>query len=106
NIVSTLVMVVTDKRSDIAILRTMGATPASILRIFMVQGILIGLIGTALGVVLGVTLALTVTDLVAWVERMLGIQFLSAEVYFISYLPSELVWADVGLITSAALLIS
>jgi lipoprotein-releasing system permease protein len=106
NIVSTLVMVVTDKRSDIAILRTMGATPAGILRIFMVQGILIGLIGTALGGVLGVTLALTVTDLVAWVERMLGIQFLSAEVYFISYLPSELVWADVGLITSAALLIS
>lgn len=106
NIVSTLVMVVTDKRSDIAILRTMGATPASILRIFMVQGVLIGFIGTALGVGLGVTLALTVTDLVAWVERMLGIQFLSSEVYFISYLPSELVWSDVGLITSAALLIS
>lgn len=106
NIVSTLVMVVTDKRSDIAILRTMGATPASILRIFMVQGVLIGLIGTALGVGLGVTLALTVTDLVAWVEGVLGIQFLSAEVYFISYLPSELVWSDVGLITSAALLIS
>jgi lipoprotein-releasing system permease protein len=84
----------------------MGATPASILRIFMVQGVLIGFIGTALGVGLGVTLALTVTDLVAWVERMLGIQFLSSEVYFISYLPSELVWSDVGLITSAALLIS
>ena len=106
NIVSTLVMVVTDKRSDIAILRTMGATPASILRIFMVQGVLIGVIGTALGVGLGVTLALTVTDLVAWIEQILGIQFLSAEVYFISYLPSELIWSDVGLITVAALLIS
>ena len=106
NIVSTLVMVVTDKRSDIAILRTMGATPASILRIFMVQGVVIGLTGTALGVALGVTLALTVTDLVAGIERMLGIEFLSAEVYFISYLPSELVWSDVGLITSAALFIS
>lgn len=106
NIVSTLVMVVTDKRSDIAILRTMGATPASILRIFMVQGVLIGVIGTALGVALGVILALTVTDLVAWIEQLLGIQFLSAEVYFISYLPSELIWSDVALITVSALLIS
>ncbi|MGB2131301.1 MAG: lipoprotein-releasing ABC transporter permease subunit, partial [Marinobacterium sp.] len=106
NIVSTLVMVVTDKQSDIAILRTMGATPGVILRVFMVQGILIGLIGTALGVALGVTLALTVTDLVAWVEQLLGIQFLSAEVYFISYLPSELIWSDVGMITLAALAIS
>ncbi|MBR9829456.1 MAG: lipoprotein-releasing ABC transporter permease subunit [Oceanospirillales bacterium] len=106
NIVSTLVMVVTDKRSDIAILRTMGATPSTILRIFMVQGIVIGLIGTALGVVLGVTLALTVTDLVAWIERMLGIEFLSADVYFISYLPSQLIWSDVGMITLAAFAIS
>jgi lipoprotein-releasing system permease protein len=106
NIVSTLVMVVTDKQSDIAILRTMGATPSVILRIFMVQGVLIGVIGTALGVLLGVTLALTVTDLVAWVERMLGIQFLSADVYFISYLPSQLIWSDVGMITLAALAIS
>lgn len=106
NIVSTLVMVVTDKRSDIAILRTMGATPVTILRIFMVQGILIGLIGTGLGVGLGVALALGVTDLVAWIERLLGIQFLSSDVYFISYLPSELLWSDVALITGAALLIS
>ncbi|MBV0932153.1 lipoprotein-releasing ABC transporter permease subunit [Marinobacterium weihaiense] len=106
NIVSTLVMVVTDKRSDIAILRTMGATPAVILRVFMVQGILIGLIGTALGVALGVTLALTVTDLVAWIEQLMGIEFLSADVYFISYLPSQLIWSDVIMITSAALAIS
>lgn len=106
NIVSTLVMVVTDKQSDIAILRTMGATPGVILRIFMVQGILIGCIGTALGVALGVTLALTVTDLVAWIEQLLGIQFLSADVYFISYLPSELIWSDVAMITLAALAIS
>lgn len=106
NIVSTLVMVVTDKQSDIAIMRTMGATPGAILRVFMVQGILIGLIGTGLGVALGITLALTVTDLVAWVEQALGIQFLSADVYFISYLPSELVWSDVAMITAAAFVIS
>ncbi len=106
NIVSTLVMVVTDKQADIAILRTMGATPGTILRVFMVQGILIGLIGTALGVLLGVTLALTVTDLVAWIEQLFGIEFLSADVYFISYLPSQLLWSDVGMITLAAFAIS
>jgi lipoprotein-releasing system permease protein len=103
NIVSTLVMVVTDKKGDIAILRTLGATSGRIMRIFMVQGCLIGTIGTLLGTGLGVLLALTVTDLVAWMERALGIQFLSADVYFISYLPSQLQWDDVGLICSAAL---
>jgi len=106
NIVSTLVMVVTDKRADIAILRTMGATPTTILRIFIVQGVVIGVVGTLLGVVLGITLALTVTDLVAWIEHTFGIQFLSADVYFISYLPSQLQWDDVSLITLVALTIS
>ncbi|MBS99753.1 MAG: lipoprotein-releasing system transmembrane subunit LolC [Oceanospirillaceae bacterium] len=106
NIVSTLVMVVTDKQSDIAILRTMGATPSLIMRIFMVQGVVIGVVGTLLGTALGVVLALTVTDLVAWLEQALGIQFLSADVYFISYLPSQLQWPDVTLITTAALSIS
>jgi lipoprotein-releasing system permease protein len=105
NIVSTLVMVVTDKKADIAILRTLGATSGRIMRIFMVQGCLIGTIGTLLGTGLGVLLALTVTDLVAWMERALGIQFLSADVYFISYLPSQLQWDDVTLICSAALTI-
>ncbi|SEF99032.1 lipoprotein-releasing ABC transporter permease subunit [Marinobacterium lutimaris] len=106
NIVSTLVMVVTDKRADIAILRTMGATPSVILRIFIVQGVVIGVIGTLLGTLLGIVLALSVTDLVAWIEQTFGIQFLSADVYFISYLPSQLQWADVSLITSTALGIS
>lgn len=106
NIVSTLVMVVTDKRSDIAILRTMGATPGGIMRIFMVQGTVIGLIGTTLGLVLGIILALTVSDIVAWVERALGIQFLSADVYFISYLPSQLQLSDLVLITTTAFSIS
>ncbi|BBB26091.1 lipoprotein-releasing ABC transporter permease subunit [Amphritea japonica] len=106
NIVSTLVMVVTDKKGDIAILRTLGATPGRIMRIFMVQGTVIGVMGTLLGSVLGIVLALTVTDLIAWVEQAFGIQFLSAEVYFISYLPSQLRLEDVVTIISVALSIS
>src|SRR5690554_713976 len=106
NIVSTLVMVVTDKQADIAILRTLGASPGTIMRIFMVQGLTIGVIGTLVGVVLGVVLALNVSDLVLWLEGLLGIQFLDANVYFISYLPSELRWEDVRFITLAALLLS
>ena len=106
NIVSTLVMVVTDKKGDIAILRTLGATPGRIMRIFMVQGTVIGVMGTLLGSVLGVVLALTITDLIAWVEHTFGIQFLSADVYFISYLPSQLQTGDVMVIISVALGIS
>lgn len=106
NIVSTLVMVVTDKRSDIAILRTLGATPGTILRIFMIQGSLIGFFGTMLGTLLGVILALTVSDLVAFIERQFGIEFLSSEVYFISYLPSEVQFMDVALIVAVTLGIS
>lgn len=106
NIVSTLVMVVTDKRADIAILRTMGATPSMIMKIFMVQGAVIGVIGTTLGLVLGVVLALTISDLVAGFERLMGIEFLSAEVYFINYLPSEIQISDLITITTTALLIS
>ncbi len=106
NIVSTLVMVVTDKKSDIAILRTLGATPGRIMRIFMVQGTVIGVLGTLLGTLLGTVLALTVTDLISWVERTFEIQFLSADVYFISYLPSELQLSDVGVIVATALSIS
>nr|WP_298058003.1 lipoprotein-releasing ABC transporter permease subunit [uncultured Halomonas sp.] len=98
NIVSTLVMVVTDKRADIAILRTIGATPRSI----MVQGMAIGLIGIAIGVAVGVLLALTIADLIGWVEGTLGIQFLDAGVYFISDLPSRLQWDDVSRIVLAA----
>lgn len=106
NIVSTLVMVVTDKKSDIAILRTLGATPSMIMRIFMVQGIVIGFVGTLIGTALGIVLALTVSDLVAGLERLMGIEFLSSDVYFINYLPSQLNWPDVGLIVAAALTIS
>ncbi|HKM15801.1 MAG TPA: lipoprotein-releasing ABC transporter permease subunit [Marinospirillum sp.] len=106
NIVSTLVMVVTDKQADIAILRTLGASPSTILGIFMVQGLTIGVVGTLVGVALGIVLALNVSDLVLWLEGLLGIQFLDANVYFISYLPSELRWDDVRFITISALLLS
>jgi lipoprotein-releasing system permease protein len=106
NIVSTLVMVVTDKKADVAILRTLGATPGRIMRIFMIQGTVIGVMGTLLGTLLGVGLALTISDLIAWVERAFDIQFLNADVYFISYLPSDLQWGDVTVITVTALSIS
>ena len=102
NIVSTLVMVVTDKHADIAILRTIGATPRSIMGIFVVQGLAIGVIGIAIGVALGIFLALTISDLIGWVESLLGIQFLDAGVYFISDLPSRLHWEDVRDIVVAA----
>ena len=103
NIVSTLVMVVTDKRADIAILRTMGATPGTILRIFLFQGLLIGCIGIFSGALLGVLLATNISGIITWVEQTLGFQFLNAEVYFISYLPSQLLWNDVAVICSTAL---
>ncbi|QNI02669.1 lipoprotein-releasing ABC transporter permease subunit [Halomonas sp. SH5A2] len=102
NIVSTLVMVVTDKRADIAILRTIGATPRSIMGIFIVQGLAIGLIGIAFGVAIGVLLALTIADLIGWVEGFMNIKFLDAGVYFISDLPSRLHFEDVRNIVLAA----
>ncbi len=95
NIVSTLVMAVTDKQPDIAILRTLGASPRSIMKIFIVQGTLIGVIGTALGVVGGVLLAYNVSDVIALIERVFSVQFLSREVYYIGEIPSDLQMADV-----------
>jgi lipoprotein-releasing system permease protein len=106
NIVSTLVMMVTDKQADIAILRTLGMTPADIMGIFMVQGVLIGLIGTLLGVAGGVALALNVADLIAWLEQLIGYHFLPADVYYISSLPSQLEWNDVTVIGITAFILS
>lgn len=103
NIVSTLVMAVTDKQADIAILRTIGVTPGSITAIFMVQGTLIGVIGTAIGVAGGIALALNVETLVPALERALNQDFLQADVYYISDLPSELHWDDVLKITGLSL---
>jgi lipoprotein-releasing system permease protein len=102
NIVSTLVMVVTDKRNDIAILRTMGLTSSQVMWIFVVQGMFIGMLGTLIGVILGVTLALNVSEIIAALQTLLNVQFLSSDVYFINYLPSELQWSDVKLIVISA----
>ncbi len=98
NIVSTLVMMVTDKESDIAILRTLGMSPASILKIFMVQGTLIGVVGTVLGIVLGVSLSLNLDTVVPFIEKLFGIHFLDPGVYYINELPSDLHWDDVWMI--------
>ena len=106
NIVSTLVMAVTDKQADIAILRTLGASPGSIMSVFMVQGALIGFIGLGLGVIGGVTLALNVDVVVPFIERLLGTQLMSKEVYYISTLPSELQWKDVTTITAVSFVLS
>ncbi len=103
NIVSTLVMVVREKQADIAILRTIGARPGSILRIFVTQGSVIGIVGTLAGVLFGVLLAINLETVVTQLEALLGIKFLAADVYFISDLPSELRVADVARIASIAL---
>ncbi|NQZ53405.1 MAG: lipoprotein-releasing ABC transporter permease subunit [Piscirickettsiaceae bacterium] len=106
NIVSTLIMMVTDKQADIAILRTLGMTPRDIMTIFMVQGTMIGIFGTLLGIVGGVTLALNVETIIANLEHVLGYQFLPADVYYISSLPSDLRWNDVTIIGITAFLLS
>ena len=105
NIVSTLVMVVTDKQSDIAILRTLGASPRSIMGIFMVQGALIGIIGTIIGTVGGVSLSLNLDTVVPFIEGLFGIQILDPAVYYISVLPSDLHWDDVWVICSISLVL-
>ncbi|KXW56348.1 lipoprotein-releasing ABC transporter permease subunit [Ferrovum sp. PN-J185] len=95
NIVSTLVMAVTDKQADIAILRTLGASSQSIMQIFIIQGALIGLVGTLGGMVFGVIIALNIHTIVPFIEHLFGVHFLSPQVYFISELPSQLEWSDV-----------
>ncbi|MEO8629813.1 MAG: lipoprotein-releasing ABC transporter permease subunit [Betaproteobacteria bacterium] len=106
NLVSTLVMAVTDKQPDIAILRTLGASPMSILKIFIVQGTLIGVVGTVIGVVGGVLIALNVSVLVPAIERLLRVQFLAKDVYYISDLPSDLQLRDVVIIALMSLVLS
>lgn len=106
NLVSTLVMVVTDKQADIAILRTLGASPGQIMRVFMVQGSLIGTAGTLLGVALGVLLAANVETVVPLLEQTFGFKALPGDVYYINQLPSELKASDVLRIAVVALAFS
>ena len=102
NIISTLMMMVTDKQADIAVLRTLGAAPQDIMKIFIIQGAALGGAGALLGIAAGVALALNIDTIVATLEHYLQMKFLSPEVYFISELPSDLYWTDVFVIAGAA----
>ncbi len=106
NLVSSLVMSVTDKQADIAILRTLGASPKTVMAIFIVQGGIIGLVGTALGILGGVLLAINAPDLVVMLEKLFHTSFISAGVYFIDYLPSKLVYHDIVRVGVVSLLMS
>lgn len=106
NIVSTLVMAVTDKRADIAIMRTFGASPRCIMAIFMVQGALIGVLGTLIGAGFGVLIALNISTIVPFIEHLFHVQFLAKDVYYISELPSHLLWGDVVTIVLMSFVLS
>jgi lipoprotein-releasing system permease protein len=103
NLVSTLVMTVTDKKADIAILRTIGASPASIMKVFIIQGTLTGTLGALAGVTLGVLFAMNVDVIVPAIEGMLGMKFLNPEIYFISTVPSDIHWWDVASIAAVSI---
>lgn len=105
NLVSTLMMVVSEKEPDIAILRTYGATPRMIMTIFIIQGALVGIFGTLLGLGGGLLLASNVTEIVNWIEKVFNVQFLSSNVYFVNYLPSKIEMHDIIIISAAALLL-
>ncbi|WP_127470861.1 lipoprotein-releasing ABC transporter permease subunit [Thiomicrorhabdus aquaedulcis] len=106
NIVSTMVMVVTDKQSDIAVLRTIGATPNSIMLIFIIQGLVIGILGSVMGLIGGISLASNIDVIVPFVEGLLGIQFFPPDIYYISQVPSKLDWNDVWSITMIAFILT
>jgi lipoprotein-releasing system permease protein len=106
NLVSTLVMTVTDKQADIAILRTLGASPGSIMGIFVVQGALVGVIGTLSGLVLGLVVAFNIGSIVPAIERALGASFLPKDIYLISRMPSDPQWADIGPVVIIALVLA
>ncbi len=106
NIVSTMVMVVTDKQKDIAVLRTLGASPMSIQSIFMIQGLVIGVLGAFLGLVGGVVLSLNIDVIIPFIEQLFGFQFFPADVYYISEIPSKLVWSDVWAVSGLAFVLT
>ena len=106
NIVSTLTMAVTEKRSDIAVLRTMGARTGTVMAIFMAQGLLLASVGIAAGVIIGVALALNISEVTLFIEQLSGAKLFNPQVYFISDLPSRLMWGDVAVITGLAMVLS
>jgi lipoprotein-releasing system permease protein len=106
NLVSSLVMVVNDKQAEIAILRTIGAGPGTILRIFIVQGMMVGIIGTAFGVILGIILASNATAIVNFLQSLFGLHILSSSIYFVDYLPSKILLTDLFQVSLASLIMS
>ena len=106
NLVSSLVMLVNDKQSDIAILRTLGATSGIVFQVFMIQGLIVGCVGTIIGLLLGICLSWYVTPLANWLQHFFNIQLLSSSVYFVDYLPSQLLWADVAKVSFIAMSLS
>ena len=106
NLVSSLVMVVNDKQAEIAILRTIGATPATILWIFIVQGMMVGFVGTLLGLIGGLLLASNATTIVNFLQSLFDVHVLSSSIYFVDYLPSKILWSDLWQVCVMALLMS
>ncbi len=106
NLVSSLVMVVNDKQAEIAILRTIGATPSTILWIFIVQGMMVGLVGTLLGILGGLVLASNATAIVNALQSLFGVHVLSSSIYFVDYLPSKILFSDLWQVCAMALLMS
>jgi len=106
NLVSSLVMVVNDKQAEIAILRTIGATPKTILSIFIVQGMMVGIVGTILGLVGGILLASNATAIVDYLQAVFNTHILSSSIYFVDYLPSKIMWSDLWQVSVMALLMS
>ncbi|OGV28084.1 MAG: ABC transporter [Legionellales bacterium RIFCSPHIGHO2_12_FULL_35_11] len=106
NLVSSLVMVVNDKQSEIAILRTIGAKPRTILWVFIVQGMMVGVIGTGFGLIGGIFLAHYATEIVAFIQAIFGVRILSSSIYFVDYLPSKILFKDIWQVSTAALLMS
>jgi lipoprotein-releasing system permease protein len=106
NIVSTLVMAVKDKSGDIAVLRTLGARDGLIRAIFVWYGLMAGLLGSVSGVVVGVLAAFNLTPIIHGIETLTGYHFLSGDIYFIDFLPSEVHWQDVGIVLLTSLLLS
>ncbi|MHA7841153.1 MAG: lipoprotein-releasing ABC transporter permease subunit [Gammaproteobacteria bacterium] len=106
NLVATLVVAANDKRSDMAILRTLGATPRQVMGVFMVQGLAIGVVGILLGLLFGLLLAWNVTDLVDAIQHYFNVQLLSSNIYYVNYLPSKILWSDVIQVTIAAFCLS
>lgn len=106
NLVSTLIMIVTEKQSDIAILRTLGMSPAQVMRLFMVQGSVLGIIGTVIGVGLGLLVALNLSDIVHWLEQLLDYQFLKAEIHQVTQIDTKIIPKDVVIIAISAIALS